>query len=298
VNITVTRAASAVLDGNVLSTQRPNLVPGVPLYLDYGASGLWLNAAAFSVPAAGTWGNLGRNAVRAPGLFQINTAFSKKTRLREHVGAEFGFEVFNLANHPQLAAPSANLSNQISPTNAEHVRAQLDGKIPLVVDGGQSQVGIESTVLDLTAGPPQILRPGMIHLASLRAVAGDVRGLPEKNPSSAAALRSPGLLAKHYAPKAKLLVAHWQDEAELKWHIAQCKFSIAAVHIIAHTRIPTSFGAANVSVIPHDAEAFARALYAELHRCDAVGAQLIVVEAPPALPEWTGIADRLRRAAA
>lgn len=197
-----------------------------------------------------------------------------------------------------LAAPSANLSNQISPTNAEHVRAQLDGKIPLVVDGGQSQVGIESTVLDLTAGPPQILRPGMIHLASLRAVAGDVRGLPEKNPSSAAALRSPGLLAKHYAPKAKLLVAHWQDEAELKWHIAQCKFSIAAVHIIAHTRIPTSFGAANVSVIPHDAEAFARALYAELHRCDAVGAQLIVVEAPPALPEWTGIADRLRRAAA
>jgi len=197
-----------------------------------------------------------------------------------------------------LAAPSANLSNQISPTNAEHVRAQLDGKIPLVVDGGQSQVGIESTVLDLTAGPPQILRPGMIHLASLRAVAGDVRGLPEKNPSSAAALRSPGLLAKHYAPKAKLLVAHWQDEAELKWHIAQCKFPIAAVHIIAHTRIPTSLGAANVSVIPHDAEAFARALYAELHRCDAVGAQLIVVEAPPALPEWTGIADRLRRAAA
>ncbi len=111
VNVTVTRAASAVLDGNVLSTQRPNLVPGVPLYLDYGTAGLWLNSAAFSVPAAGTWGNLGRNALRAPGLFQINTALSKKTRLREHLGAEFGFEVFNLANHPQLAAPSANISS-------------------------------------------------------------------------------------------------------------------------------------------------------------------------------------------
>jgi L-threonylcarbamoyladenylate synthase len=65
-----------------------------------------------------------------------------------------------------LAAPSANLSNQISPTNAEHVRAQLGGKISLIVDGGQSQVGIESTVLDLTVSPPQILRPGMIHAES------------------------------------------------------------------------------------------------------------------------------------
>ena len=70
------------------------------------------------------------------------------------------------------------------------------------------------------------------------------------------------------------------------------------VHIIAHTNIPASFGAANVSVIPHDVEAFARALYAELHRCDAAGARLIIVEAPPDLPEWSGIADRLRRAAA
>ena len=72
-----------------------------------------------------------------------------------------------------LAAPSANLSNQISPTNAEHVRAQLGGKIPLIVDGGQSQVGIESTVLDLTVVPARILRPGMIHAESLAAV-----GLP------------------------------------------------------------------------------------------------------------------------
>ena len=67
---------------------------------------------------------------------------------------------------------------------------------------------------------------------------------------------------------------------------------------IAHTNIPAGFGTENVSVIPHDAEAFARALYAELHRCDAAGAELIIVEAPPDSPEWSGIADRLRRAAA
>ena len=74
--------------------------------------------------------------------------------------------------------------------------------------------------------------------------------------------------------------------------------AMGKVYVVVHTKIPAGFGAANVSVIPHDAEAFARALYAELHRCDAAGAELIVVEAPPDLPEWSGIADRLRRAAA
>ena len=69
-------------------------------------------------------------------------------------------------------------------------------------------------------------------------------------------------------------------------------------HVVAHTRIPSPEPFACVSVIPHDAEAFARAIYAELHRCDEAGADLIVVEAPPASPEWSGIADRLKRAAA
>jgi len=197
-----------------------------------------------------------------------------------------------------LAAPSANLSNQISPTNAAHVRAQLGGKIPLIVDGGQSQVGIESTVLDLTTTPARILRPGMIHAGSLAAAAA---GLPIADcqlPMEEPTLRSPGQLKKHYSPKAKLIVAHWQNDADLSAQIGNWKLEIADVQIVAHTKIPTSFGAANVSVIPHDAEAFARALYGELHRCDGAGAKLIVVEAPPELAEWSGIADRLRRAAA
>ena len=195
-----------------------------------------------------------------------------------------------------LAAPSANLSNQISPTNAAHVRAQLGEKIPLIVDGGQSQVGIESTVLDLTVTPARILRPGMIHAESLAAVGGEISNF--KFQISNSVLRSPGLLAKHYSPKAKLIVTTWKNDADLAAQIGNWKLEIGNVQIVAHTKIPTSFGAANVSVIPHDAEAFARALYAELHRCDAAGAELIVVEAPPDLPEWSGIADRLRRAAA
>jgi L-threonylcarbamoyladenylate synthase len=205
--------------------------------------------------------------------------------------------VIRECNFP-LAAPSANLSNQISPTNAEHVRKSLGGKIPLIVDGGQSQVGIESTVLDLNANPPQILRPGMIHAESLSAVCGEVQGPKSKIQSPDSALRSPGLLKRHYSPKAKLLVLNWRDDADLKSQIANHKSQIQNCHVIVHTKIPSDENFSGVSMIPHDAEAFARAIYAELHRCDGAGADLIIVEAPPDLPEWSGIADRLRRASA
>jgi len=197
-----------------------------------------------------------------------------------------------------LAAPSANLSNQISPTNAAHVRLQLGGKISLIVDGGQSQVGIESTVLDLTVAPPRILRPGMIHAESLAAVAGEIQSLGSSLRKTEAPLRSPGLLEKHYAPQAKLWVLNWADDTELHSQLSTSSVPLSATHIIAHTKIPGVETFADVSVMPHDAEAFARALYAEWHRCDLAGAGLIVVEAPPELPEWSGIADRLRRAAA
>ncbi|HXB61172.1 MAG TPA: L-threonylcarbamoyladenylate synthase [Candidatus Acidoferrales bacterium] len=195
-----------------------------------------------------------------------------------------------------LAAPSANLSNQISPTNAAHVQKQLHGKVPVIVDGGQSAVGIESSVLDLTVTPPQILRPGMIHAESFAAAGMPVvaHGLP----SGTGAFKSPGQLKKHYSPKAKLLVLNWSSEDELKSKIQNLKFKTQNCHVIAYAGIPSGGPFAHVSVIPHDAEAFARAIYAELHRCDEEGAQVIVVEAPPVAPEWSGIADRLRRAAA
>jgi L-threonylcarbamoyladenylate synthase len=196
-----------------------------------------------------------------------------------------------------LAAPSANLSSRISPTNAGHVRQQLGGKIPLIVDGGQSQVGIESTVLELTVSPPRVLRPGMIHAASLAAVCGAVTS-DKWQVTGESPLRSPGLLRRHYSPKANLLVLDWLDDADLVRQLVTRHLSRVTCHVIAHTHIPAAEYFAEVSVIPHDAEAFARAIYAELHRCDAAGAKWIVVESPPPSPEWAGIADRLRRAAA
>jgi L-threonylcarbamoyladenylate synthase len=195
-----------------------------------------------------------------------------------------------------LAAPSANLSNQISPTNASHVRKQLDGKIAAIVDGGQASVGIESSVLDLTVSPPKILRPGMIHRESFEAAGFPVAtaGAPDESGT----LKSPGQLKKHYAPKAKLLILRWNDEADLKLRIRDSKLKAGDCHVIAHSQFPSPEPFARVCVIPHDAEAFARAIYAELHYCDDAGAEAIVIEAPPDTPEWAGITDRLRRAAA
>src|SRR5882672_275913 len=205
-----------------------------------------------------------------------------------------------------LAAPSANLSNQISPTNAAHVRESLGTKLRLIVDGGQSQVGIESTVLDLTLHPPQVLRPGMIHAESLRAAlhrlgvtgAGpDLRFSPLAPRPSTEPLRSPGQLKRHYSPKAKLVMLKWCDDSELLSQLSTLNSQLSTTHVIAHSHIPSGIGLGGVSVIPHDSEAYARAIYAELHRCDAEGATCIVVETLPAGPEWQAIADRLRRAA-
>jgi len=194
-----------------------------------------------------------------------------------------------------LAAPSANLSNQISPTNAGHVARQLDGRIPLIVDGGQAQVGIESTVIDLTVTPPRLLRPGMIHEQALLAVMGEIT---LGGGGGAEILKSPGQLAKHYAPKAKLVVLKWRDDADLAAQLVALGPGWSRRHVMAHTQIPSPGGFSGVSVIPHDAEAFARALYAEWHRCDEAEADLIIVEAPPETGEWRAIADRLKRASA
>ncbi len=192
-----------------------------------------------------------------------------------------------------LAAPSANLSNQLSPTNASHVHKQLAGRIPLIVDGGQSQVGIESTVVDVSAAPPRLLRPGMIHAEALLSVTGELA-----TGATAGILRSPGLLAKHYSPRAKLMVLHWRDEQDLRGQLTGMKIVPSQCCVIAHTVLPGGSSFQRISVVPHDAEAFARALYAELHHCDEVGAAHIVVEEPPDAPEWRAIKDRLGRAAA
>jgi L-threonylcarbamoyladenylate synthase len=200
-----------------------------------------------------------------------------------------------------LAAPSANRSNEVSPTNAHHVARSLGDRIPLIVDGGQSQVGIESAVLDLTGSLPRLLRPGTIHEESILAVTGALETGPADGGGT---LRSPGLLRRHYSPRARLTILSWQSEKQFAAHlegartVAGTSVPLERIAVIAHTHIPLGAGVGSVSIIPHDAEAFARAIYSELHRCDDSGAKLIVVEAVPAGSEWRAIDDRLQRAAA
>jgi L-threonylcarbamoyladenylate synthase len=179
------------------------------------------------------------------------------------------------------------------------VLSSLGGKIRLVVDGGQSQVGIESTVLDLTVNPPEVLRPGMIHTESLKAVVRDVIAAPATGADEITRepLRSPGRLKRHYAPRGRLILLHWRDTEDLESQVKRLHLAASECHVIAHCTIPSGELVASVSVIPHDVEAYARAIYAELHRCDAAGARVIVVERPPGEQEWRAIADRLSRAA-
>jgi L-threonylcarbamoyladenylate synthase len=192
-----------------------------------------------------------------------------------------------------LAAPSANPSNRVSPTNARHVQKYFGSRIALIIDGGQSQVGIESTVLDLTVSPPRVLRPGMIHDPALASVTGELA----RGGQGSSVLKSPGLLPKHYAPKAKVALWSWQSDEELEDLISHCGVAPKKIHVIAHTQIPGAAHLGRVSVIPHDPEAFARAIYGELHQADDLGAELIVLEELPPTDEWRAVRDRLNRAA-
>src|SRR5258705_872906 len=202
-------------------------------------------------------------------------------------------EVIRQCGFP-LAAPSANLSNQLSPTTAEHVAKSLGEKIPLIVDGGAAHVGIESTVVDVSVSPARLLRPGIIHRESLLAVLGSIADTADTGKH----LKSPGMLERHYSPRARLVMRAWSNDAELAAQVAELRTDQRQCHVIAHHRIPDPRGFGRVSLIPHDPEAYARALYAELHKCDELGAQLIIVEAVPGTAEWDAIADRLRRAEA
>lgn len=194
-----------------------------------------------------------------------------------------------------LAAPSANLSGELSPTTAEHVNAILGERVRLILDGGPCEIGIESTVVDLTVTPARVLRPGMIHEESLIAVLGALQtgtGSPE------ATLKSPGLLLKHYSPKARVLLWNPNDAPQLEQLIQSQHVRDEHVHLFSRGILLPGQTRARVCSLPNEPRGFAKALYAELHRADAQGAQLIIVEAVPIDPEWRGIADRLRRAAA
>jgi len=187
-----------------------------------------------------------------------------------------------------VAAPSANRSTQVSPTTGAHVAKSLGDAVDLILDGGPTTVGIESTVVDVSSGVPTLLRPGTISLPQLEAAVGEVR-LPEKL-SGAAARPSPGMLDKHYAPRARVALV---DSAEVDDVIRRERSAGQKVGAIAMRATVAD----ESIVLPGEALGYAAGLYDALHSLDDAGCDVIVIERVPADAAWMGVADRLRRAA-
>lgn len=200
-----------------------------------------------------------------------------------------------------IAAPSANRFGRISPTTAAHVREELGDKVAAVLDGGPCEVGIESTILDLSRDLPEVLRPGAIGADDIARVIGRrprVRGESEPNEAEEGAAeqapRVSGALAAHYAPRTPLRLI---PSLNLVEEAATLAAEGSRVAVLAHA-CPDPHDARLIwSAAPADPAGYGHALYARLRALDAEGADFILVETPPHSPSWTAIADRLGRAA-
>ena len=182
-----------------------------------------------------------------------------------------------------VAAPSANRFGHVSPTTAAHVRADLGRDVELVLEGGATEVGIESTIVDFSGGAPVLLRPGHIAKAQLEEVLKTkVEGRKSESP------RHSGGLERHYAPRtpARLVPTHELDReiARLGDKVAVLAFSRPDERVDYWLRVP------------REPQAYAQRLYAALRELDAAGCEAILIESPPDAPEWAAVLDRLRRA--
>ena len=200
-----------------------------------------------------------------------------------------------------LAAPSANRSLGVSPTTAAHVLESLGNRVDLILDGGPCRRGIESTVVDCTVVPPRILRPGPVGLEQLEEVLeGPVAvGAEPATAGSAEAARSPGMLARHYAPKTPLeLSAASADRVGKLLGDGKRIGWLALEPEAPATRQLASSRNLVIVPMPADPHEYAARLYATLHALDKRELAAIVVDEPPDTDAWRAVRDRLKRAAA
>jgi L-threonylcarbamoyladenylate synthase len=197
-----------------------------------------------------------------------------------------------------VAAPSANRSTELSPTTAQHVEKSIGGRVALILDGGPTSVGIESTVLDLTRQAPVLLRPGAITPEDLAAVVGTI-ARPATNPDGTEARPAPGMLDRHYAPHAAVMLYDSSDARDTERARRRVAGEVARGGRVGSLVLArdAALDAPAVVVMPRTPEAYARRLYAALHELDDAGCTLIVVERVPADGAWAAIADRLERGA-
>jgi len=189
-----------------------------------------------------------------------------------------------------IAAPSANRFGHVSATTAAHVRTEFGAAVPCVLDGGDCDVGIESTILDVRGTHPVLLRPGGISRAALSEALNEEILLPGE-----AAPRAPGTLKAHYAPGTPLMLVEPDVALELVHSLARQGKQLAVLSFSPLQPLVSGLTWRVAATTPED---YAHALYSNLRDLDATNADMIIVERPPERAEWSAILDRLTRAAA
>ncbi|QTD40751.1 L-threonylcarbamoyladenylate synthase [Sporosarcina sp. Te-1] len=194
-----------------------------------------------------------------------------------------------------LAAPSANRSGKPSPTEAGHVLKDLHGRIPLILDGGETGVGVESTVLDMTVTPPAILRPGGVTKEMIESVIGPIQtenGVPEDQ-----APRAPGMKYMHYAPESPLFVIA-PDEAEIREAVQFLHAEGKKVAVIGPDEFQVSEADWYFAVGPlHQPEVMAANLYRAIRQCDMTDAEVILAAETEMTGVGAAVMNRLTKAA-
>ena len=186
-----------------------------------------------------------------------------------------------------VAAPSANRFGRLSPTTAAHVREEFGDAVPIVLDGGECEIGLESTIVDLSSETPRILRPGRISRPEIEEVIGPVaEGKDGDSP------RASGTLASHYAPRAGVEVLARAPLVARYHELAKRGQKVAAL------LRGQPFKDIDGEVLPSDLAGYGHALYAALRRLDARGFDVLLAELPPHTAAWAAVNDRLKRAAA
>jgi L-threonylcarbamoyladenylate synthase len=189
-----------------------------------------------------------------------------------------------------IAAPSANRFGRVSPTRAEHVRDEFAGAINLILDGGECQVGLESTIVDFSRGEPVLLRPGAITADQLAKVLGPVAPRP-----TADAPRVSGSLATHYAPRARVELLKQAEIAARARELTEQGLKVAVLTRAAEA-VPCPADVISI-LLPDDDRELARVLYSDLRSVDELGCDAVLTSLPAEKGIGAAIADRLRRAA-